>query len=124
MLRVQRPRDLSRDGARVLDVLPFVENDGQPARWRQGFADAGLRAANARDPKFMAVLGKAAEIVTKMDEEQRGFSRRFAEKESERRETTETQMWREAFRCADEGYPQPELAWIYGAAAWLCGYYA
>lgn len=91
---------------------------------RQGFADAGLRAAQVRDPKFMLVLGRAAEIVTKMDEEQRGFSRRFADKESERRETTETQMWREAFRCADEGYPQPELAWIYGAAAFLCGYYA
>ena len=45
-------------------------------------------------------------------------------KESERRYTTETQLWREAYRMVDEGKAKdvPHLKWIYGAAAFLCGY--
>lgn len=89
---------------------------------RQRFADVGWRAAQARDPRLLKALEKAAEIVTAMDESQRGRTRRYAEKLSEQIETTETQLWREAYRLCDEGRAIRHFEWIYGAAALLCGY--
>lgn len=86
------------------------------------WADIGMRCARERDPKFMKALEKAAEVMTKMDEDQRGRTRRHAESLSHQAETTETQLFREAFRLADEGNPIENLKWIYGAGAWLCGY--
>jgi hypothetical protein len=38
--------------------------------------------------------------------------------------TTEAQLWREAYRLCDNGEPLRNYEWIYGAAAWLCGYNA
>jgi hypothetical protein len=89
---------------------------------RQSFARIGWRAAQARDPRLLKVLERAAEIVTQMDENQRGRTRRYAEKLGEQIETTETQLWREAYRLCDEGRPIQNFEWIYGAAALLCGY--
>jgi hypothetical protein len=59
-----------------------------------------------------------------MDENQRGRTRRATDHFSEQGETTETQLFREAYRMADQGTPIVNLKWIYGAAAWLCGYNA
>lgn len=89
------------------------------AEW---WADVGWKAAQARDPKLLKALERAAEIVSKMDEAQRGRTRRATEHFSQQGETTETQLFREAFRMADEGTPVINLKWIYGAGAWLCGY--
>ena len=86
------------------------------------WADVGLKAAKARDPKLLKALEKATEVVTKMDEDQRGRTRRHAQYLSEQTETTETQLFREAYRLMDEGRPIENLKWIYGAGAWLCGY--
>ena len=86
------------------------------------WADVGLKAAKARDPKLLKALEKAAEVVTKMDEEQRGRTRRHAEFLNHQTETTETQLFKEACRMADQGTPIEHLMWIYGAGAWLCGY--
>jgi hypothetical protein len=86
------------------------------------WADVGMKAAKARDPKLLKALEKAAEVVTKMDEEQRGRTRRHAEYLNHQTETTETQLFREAYRMADQGTPIEHLKWIYGAGAWLCGY--
>ena len=91
---------------------------------QQRFANAGMRAARERDPRLLKALEKAAEVVTKMDENQRGRTRRATEHFSEAGETTETQLFREAYRMADQGTPIVNLKWIYGAAAWLCGYNA
>lgn len=91
-------------------------------RREQHFADVGMRAANARDPKLLKVLELSAEAVVRMDENQRGRTRRFAEKFSESVETSVTQLWREAYRLCDEGRPIQQFEWIYGAAALLCGY--
>jgi tRNA A37 N6-isopentenylltransferase MiaA len=88
------------------------------------WADIGWRAAQERDPRLLKALEKAAEVVTKMDENQRGRTRRATEHFSEAGETTETQLFREAYRMADQGTPIVNLKWIYGAAAWLCGYNA
>jgi hypothetical protein len=89
---------------------------------RQNFARTGWRAAQARDQRLLKVLEKAAEIVTKMDENQRGRTRRYADRLCDQIETTDTQLWREAYRLCDEGKPIQNFEWIYGAAALLCGY--
>jgi len=88
------------------------------------FADIGMRAARARDQKLLKVLEKAAEIMVQEDERQRGQTRRNSDIESERRYTTETQMWREAYRMVVENKAKdvPHLMWIYAAAAFLAGY--
>lgn len=89
---------------------------------RQHFAEIGLRAAQARDPKLIKALEKMAEHTTKADDDQRGETRRTSKDFSEQRYTTTTQMCREAYKMVDQGTPVPHLQWIYGAAAWLCGY--
>lgn len=89
----------------------------------QAFADVGFRAALARDEKMLKVLEKAAEYVTRLGEEQRGRTRRTATNYGDTAEFTEVALWREAYRLMDEGRPIEHLSWIYGAAAWLCGYY-
>ena len=86
------------------------------------WADIGWRAAQERDPRLLKALERAAEIVSKMDENQRGRTRRATDHFSEQGETTETQLFREAYRMADQGTPIEHLKWIYGAGAWLCGY--
>mgnify|MGYP006424479085 CR=1 FL=1 len=92
---------------------------------RQSFADTGWRAAQARDPKLLKALEIGAETLQKMSEQQFGRTMRTAdekEKHKYKAGTTEEQLWREAYRLCDEGNPIQNLEWIYGAAAWLCGY--
>jgi hypothetical protein len=89
---------------------------------RQGFADAGWRAALARDSKLLKALERGAEVVHRMAEDQMGRTRRSSDKFSEQVELTEVQLWREAYRLCDEGTPIRNFEWIYGAAALLCGY--
>ena len=92
---------------------------------RQSFADTGWRAALARDPKLLKALEKGAEVVEKLQENQFGRTMRTAgeeEKHKYKAGTTEAQLWREAYRLCDEGTPIRNFEWIYGAAAWLCGF--
>lgn len=90
---------------------------------RQNFADTGYRAALARDARLLKVLEKATEVVDKMQEEQYGRTMRAESATySESKGTTEAQLWREAYRLCDQGDPIRNFEWIYGAAAWICGY--
>jgi hypothetical protein len=90
---------------------------------KQGFADIGWRAARARDAKLLKALEKGAEIIGKMSEAQMGQTRRGATVDfALTKEHTESQMWREAYRTCDAGDPTIQLSYIYGAAAYLCGY--
>jgi len=91
----------------------------------QSFADTGWRAARARDSKLLKALERGAEIVDKMSEAQFGRTMRTSdedEKHKYEKGTTESQLWREAYRLCDEGNPIRNFEWIYGAAALLCGY--
>lgn len=112
--------------------LPYTVDRGsveRAHRWAMERARAGgtekhhgIRAAKARDPKLLLALEKAAEVMDKASEEQMGRTRRdpgtsFAQ----RREHTETQMWREAYRLAADGNPNDVYGWIYAAAARLAG---
>jgi hypothetical protein len=89
---------------------------------RQRNAEKAMQIARSRDPKMLKAMEKGAEIVVRMDEEQRGRTRRMAENLSEQVETTETQLWREAYRLMDEGKPIPNFAWMYLAGAYLAGF--
>jgi hypothetical protein len=92
-------------------------------RGRQGFADTGYRAALARDPKLLKALEKMAEHTGAAQEEQMGRTMRdTASTYAESRGTTVHQLCRESYRLCDEGNPIRNFEWIYGAAAWLCGY--
>jgi hypothetical protein len=93
------------------------------AMGRQEFAAAGWRAAQARDPKLLKALERGAEVIDKLTENQygrtmRGSSATFGETKG----TTEAQLWRNAYTTLDNGTPEQNYEWIYGAAAWLCGY--
>jgi hypothetical protein len=90
---------------------------------RQSFADAGYRAAVAKDAKLLKALEAMAEVTGKMQEDQMGRTMRDpAAIYSHTKGTTEHQLCREAYRLADEGRPIRNFEWIYGGAAWLCGY--
>ena len=93
------------------------------SRRNQRFADVGMRAARERDGRLLKVLEKSASILSKMDEDQRGQTRRSASATyAEQRETTVTQLWKAAYETVDKGTPTQHLEWIYGAAAYMCGY--
>lgn len=90
---------------------------------KQRFADVGWRAAQERDPRLLKVLECSAKIITRIDEEQRGQTRRGANVAyAESVETTVTQLFRGAYETVDKGTPVRALEWIYGAAALMCGY--
>ncbi len=93
-------------------------------RGNEAFADIGLRCAVNRDSKLLLALERATEVLIQQEENQRKHQMATSDKFSERRYTTETQMWREAFKMVDEGkaVQVPHLKWIYGAGAFLCGY--
>lgn len=89
----------------------------------QSFADVGFRAASARDEKLLIALEKMAEFTGKAQEEQMGRTMRSADSTfGEQKGTTTHQLCREAYRLCDERNPVRNFEWIYGAAAWLCGY--
>jgi hypothetical protein len=90
---------------------------------RQSFADTGFRAARARDPKLLIALEVMAETTGKMQEAQMGRLMRSPDaKFGETKGTTEHQLCREAYRLCDAGNPIENFSWIYGAAAYLCGF--
>lgn len=90
---------------------------------RQSFADTGWRAARAGDPKMLLALEKAANILDKMTDAQHGRTiRSMSATHGETKGTTEAQLWRNAYTTMDNGTPEQNYEWIYGAAAWLCGY--
>jgi hypothetical protein len=91
----------------------------------QRFADVGWRAAKARDPKLLKALEKGSEVVEKLSENQFGRTMRTADegdKHKYKGGTTEGQLWRNAYTTCDNGTPEQNYEWIYGAAAFLCGY--
>lgn len=107
------------------DRLEWAYGKAMEAQGRrnQRFADVGWRAAQARDGRLLKVLECSANIISKIDEEQRGRTRRAAGTPyAESVETTVTQLFRGAYETVDKGTPVRALEWIYGAAALMCGY--
>jgi len=89
----------------------------------QAFADTGMRAAKARDPKLLKALEQGAEILDRMTEQQYGRTMRAPDAEhGHTKGTTEANLWRESYRMCDQGTALENFCWIYGSAAWLVGY--
>jgi|OM-RGC.v1.026928519 hypothetical protein len=91
----------------------------------RSFAEIGWRAAKARDPKLLIALEAMAETTFSLQEHQIGRLMRDDDvAEGIKSGTTEHQLCREAYRCVDRGVAEDaqQFEWIYGAAAWLCGY--
>lgn len=89
----------------------------------QGFADTGYRAAVNRDAKLLLALEVMAESTNRLQEAQMGRSMRDPTADfGTTKGTTVHQLCREAYRMADQGTPLRNFEWIYGAAAYLCGY--
>lgn len=92
-------------------------NAAQRRDLRLGYA--GLRAAQARDPKLMRVAEALAEYTDKRDDEIRGRTKRevgarFVDTFS----AQETALCREAFNAAEEGRPDLDrMMFVYGACA-------
>lgn len=89
---------------------------------RESVASAGMRAAKARDSRLLKVLEKGAEILHQMSVEQWSPNGTMEFSGGVRSAPTEANLWREAYKTADAGEPHGTYAWIYGAAAILCGY--
>lgn len=87
---------------------------------RQSFAATGMRAARARDPKLLKALEGGANVLRRMSERQLGQA--FTTSTGIRVDATEYNLWKSAFECVDKGEPIKNLEWVYGMAAWLCGY--
>lgn len=85
---------------------------------RMGMAEAGMRAARARDGRLLKALEGGAEILHQMSARQLGHNYNAA---GIKMEATEAQLWREAYKSADSGDPMVQFRWIYGAAAHLAG---
>ena len=96
----------------------------EQAEGNYAWANIGMRAAKARDPKLLKALDLAANAMYAEEERQRGHSMRTTDIHAEARYSTYTQMWRESYRMVDEGKAGevPHLMWMYGAGAFLAGY--
>jgi len=89
----------------------------------QTFADTGFRAALKRDAKLLAALEVMTESTGRLQEHQMGRSMRDPSADfGTTKGTTVHQLCREAYRMADQGTALRNFEWIYGCAAYLCGY--
>lgn len=90
---------------------------------KRTFAQIGMRAARAQDPKLIAALGKAFEILEKESEARWGeHQRKESTSFQEKATLQEVAFFRELFVTAKEGRPVSELEWGYAAGAWLAGF--
>lgn len=86
---------------------------------RDLMAAHAMRAARAKDPKMLKALEGGATILQKMSEEQMGQS--GMDVGGLRVQSTEFQLWRNAYTTMDSGTPQGQYQWIYVAAGFLAG---
>jgi hypothetical protein len=85
---------------------------------RQSFAEAGMRAARARDPRLLKALEGMSEVLLRQSERQFGPTFNVG---GLRVQATEYQLFRNAYTQADKGDADAHYEWQYGAAAVLAG---
>ena len=87
---------------------------------QQSFADTGMRAARARDPRLLKALEGMSTVLRKMSERQLGASFNVA---GLRVDATEYQMFANAYRMVDEGnmVGAGNYEWLLGGACVLAG---
>lgn len=118
MSTIELPRAVTRAS---VEAAHRFANECQRSQ-RLGVAEAGMRAARAKDRRLLLVLDKAANILDHEADHQYGRTRRDPRAtRADKAPPTEASLWREAYRLADVGTPLENFSWIYGAAAWLAG---
>ncbi len=91
-------------------------------RWDRSRIEQGIRAARARAPKLMFVLEQATEVLDAMADAQTGQTRRSTSTSfADRVLPAEVQIWREAYRVADEGHAMDQFGAVYAAAGEFAG---
>lgn len=89
-------------------------------REAQRFWEIGMRSARAGDSRLLKTLERIAEVLRTAQHQQHG-ARGFTV-DGMSVELTEVGLWRAAYECADRGQPLENFGYLYGGAAWLCGY--
>ena len=85
-------------------------------------AEAGMRVARAKEPRFMKTLAALVECLDAMAEEQTGRSRReMRQRFGLTKMPTIVVAFTRALECADAGRPEPSLSYLYGAVAEYAG---
>ena len=91
------------------------------ARDQMPFAQKGMRAARARDPRLLKTLEAGTEVLRVWSAE-REEARIRAAPDAPPVDATEYSMWKAALETCDQGQPMVQMMWVYGAAAHLAGY--
>ena len=105
------PKSVERVYARSLDLTD---------RQVVAAAEKGMRVARAQHPTLLRVLDACAERMAKIEEGQRGQTRRMA-RDNKRAGAHEASIFREAYRLADQGQATEHYCYIYAAAAEFAG---
>lgn len=84
--------------------------------------EAAWRAVRAKDVILMRTMEAQVEMMDKIEEEQRGQSKRAASTSfSDRRDTTGTSAWKAAYTAAADGKPNMAFIHYYTAVAAYSG---
>lgn len=91
---------------------------------RIAWVEKAMRIVRDREPTVMKVLERGAEIMGKVNESQHGRTQRDKSNVGNTlgSQATDTSLWQEAYRLADEGKPSIHFGWIYAAAAEHTGF--
>ena len=89
---------------------------------RHDLADRAMVLAKERNDKLLKALEGGATLPDRVAERQMGRTRRDpGTPYSQQVELTESSLWREAYRMADQGTALENFQWIYVGAARLAG---
>ena len=91
---------------------------------RLAWVEKAMRIVRDRHGGVMKVLEAGANIMGKVNEEQYGESQRQMRNKGTalQSQATDTSLWQEAYRLADEGKPSPHFGWLYAAACEHAGF--
>ena len=96
------------------------KGDRDERREAEDFALRGMRAVREKDYLTLVTLEQATEVMLKLSNDQFGeYRARNDIPANHQIEPTEVQMWREAYRMADQGTPLENFKWVYGCAVKL-----
>ena len=113
----EEPEDLGEELPEVEPAAPVEDLEGLV------FVDQEPPREEAGGPVSVPIAERMPPISEeRMEEITRRLMRDPNAKFGETKGTTQHQLCREAYRMVDQGTPIRNFEWIYGAAAYLCGY--
>ena len=91
---------------------------------RLAAVEKAMRIVRDRDPAVMKVLEAGAEVMRAVNDDQYGEQQRQSRHKGSVMAVrcTDSTLWKEAYRLADEGRPIEQFGWLYAAACEHAGY--